>query len=67
MKTRPITVTTTRKIIDSFRGLPGEWYMLKGLLCADRSMEYNSLEYKAYNSVVNGVMIASRMDELNRE
>lgn len=76
----------TQAIIDSYRNLPGEFYMLKGLLCLSSVVERHlertarsrdvcetdcyhmgSVERKKVESIFDGVMIAARMDELNRE
>ncbi len=59
------SIEATAQIIKSFRGLPGEFYMLKGLLCADRDMEYKGKAHKAFHSVINCSMVAQRMDEIN--
>lgn len=59
----------TTKIIDNFREAPRdhEFYMLKGLLLATHALEFGSPEHKKLTSIINGVQIAERMDELNNE
>lgn len=47
----------TVKVIEYFRERPGEFYMLKGLLCATHSTQEKS--------IYDTMMIAVRMDELS--
>ncbi len=65
------TQQRTKRIIERYRNLPGEFYMLKGLLCLSGAVgvglpyaEANSEENKVYAMFDLG-MIARRMDELN--
>lgn len=65
----------TQAIIDGFRGLPGEWYMLKGLLVAptaigrakEARVDYLSgvAERKLLEDLFDNIMLAERMDEIN--
>ncbi len=52
----------TQAIIETYRGLPGEFYMLKGLLCLDGAIG----EYKSVRRIFDTSAIAERMDEINR-
>ena len=52
----------TQQIINRFKGLPGEFYMLKGLLCLDHAVDSKQVK-KLYDLR----MIATRMDEINAE
>lgn len=61
----------TKRIIERYRNLPGEFYMLKGLLCLSGAVgvglscaEANS-EEKKVDAMFDLGMIARRMDELN--
>ncbi|MBN3762367.1 hypothetical protein [Burkholderia sp. Ac-20365] len=53
----------TQKVIDHFRGLPGEFPMLKGLLCASHPME--GQDVVRYRYFFDSSLIAARMDEIN--
>jgi hypothetical protein len=56
----------TQKLIDNFRGKPGEFYMLKGILCADHGFDsVADPAYKKINLMFDMVMIAARMDNIN--
>lgn len=59
----------TAAIIQDFKGLPGEFYMLKGLLCAERDsvMPYGSASSRKYRSLISTKLIAARMDQINQE
>jgi len=68
----------TQAIIDGWRGLPGEFYMLKGLLCLESAVEKCakarngtrqecSAERDQFDAIYNSLMIASRMDEIRAE
>ena len=48
----------TATLIEKYKGLPGEFMMLKGLLCMSH------IDDKALD-VLDGMMIAVRMDEIN--
>lgn len=50
----------TKTVIDGYRGLPGEFMMLKGLLCMSHFDEHPELR-----DVFDGIMIAQRMDDIN--
>ncbi|ALL68697.1 hypothetical protein K788_0000280 [Paraburkholderia caribensis MBA4] len=53
----------TQKVINHFRGLPGEFSMLKGLLCASHSMEgHDEVRYRYF---FDSSLIAARMEEIN--
>jgi hypothetical protein len=52
----------TADLLASFQGLPGEFYMLKGVLCLPYSLD-DSEQYEHYE-LYDRVMIARRMDEL---
>lgn len=69
----------TAAILEGFRGLPGEFYMLKALLCVGHACEKAvELKYPRINhEIVNGestlldqhydrMMIAERMDQLQK-
>lgn len=58
-------VERTHKLIDNYRGLPGEFDMLKGVLCMDHSLNGYSLE--SANGLFDRLEIARRMDEINKE
>lgn len=59
----------TTKIIEYFKEAPREheFYMLKGLLIATHALEFGSPEHKELTSIINGIQIAARMDEINEE
>lgn len=75
---KPLILTReerTQAILDSFRGLECEFYMLKGLLCLDgachdgakkKGGNYAEIaaERSQFSQTFNGIMIAERMDEL---
>lgn len=48
----------TQAIIEKYRSLPGEFMMLKGLLCMSH------IDDKVASNVFDGMMIATRMDEM---
>lgn len=67
----------TQSILDTFRGMENEFYMLKGLLCIDHGVDkaiekktgekYNLCfpDCKALKGGFDSIMIAKRMDEIN--
>lgn len=55
----------TEALIDHFRGLPQEFGMLKGVLCATHVMEGQDSTRWLY--FFDTLRIAGRMDELNME
>lgn len=55
----------TAQVIAKYRGLPGEFYMLKGLLCMDHAFDCTGADHRLINGVFDFVMIAQRMDQLN--
>lgn len=57
----------TQHIIDRFKGLPGEWSMLKGLLCADHGLAYDDPFAVAMREHLDTMMVARRMDDITRE
>ena len=57
----------TQHIIDRFKGKPEEWGMLKGVLCMDHGLAYDDPLAVALRETIDTVMVAKRMDELNRE
>lgn len=69
----------TVNILNRFRNLPGEFYMLKGLLClpaatcppADEEnrmgWEERRNEERFIGALYDGIAIAKRMDEINME
>lgn len=64
----------TQDVIDHFRGLPGEFYMLKSLLVLPTGIENGESKRGGYwagvkvrkqvNALYDGLMIAKRMDEM---
>jgi hypothetical protein len=65
----------TQAIIDGWRDLPGEFYMLKGLLCLESAVEKGAQaktdkrpviarERDQFENTFNLLMIAERMDEV---
>jgi hypothetical protein len=54
----------TQEVIDYFRNLPGEFYMLKGLLCVEHALTEDAK--KNIEGLFNRLMIAERMDEISR-
>ncbi len=68
----------TQAIIDGWRGLPGEFYMLKGLICLERAVEKGAekkssnytdqrAERDQFEGTINMMMIAERMDKVKSE
>lgn len=57
----------TDAIIKHYRGLPGEWEMLKGLLCMTHPFDCSNADFKKLDACFDGLMIAARMDEITRE
>lgn len=68
----------TTNILAKFRNLPGEFYMLKGLLCLPAATcpaedtipdplgwEARRKEERRINALYDGMAIAERMDEIN--
>lgn len=54
----PMTMQeATEKLLKEFRDLPGEFYMLKGVVCEQIALPRNERRYDT-------VMIAERMDEV---
>ena len=51
----------TNALIEQFTGCPGEFYMLKGILCASHRIPSDELNTK---EVFDTMMIARRMDQL---
>jgi len=49
----------TQKLIEKYKGLPGEFMMLKGLLCMSHTND------KVLTNVLDGYLVAVRMDEIN--
>ncbi len=52
----------TQALIDNYRGSKDEFAMLKGVLCATHKMNY--ADELVFEGLLNGLMIAARMDEL---
>lgn len=59
------TKERTQKLIEHFRGKPGEWDMLKGVLCVDHVFEYDSEVQKNWDATIDKMMIAARMDAID--
>jgi hypothetical protein len=64
----------TARIIAKWRGLPGEFYMLKGLLCLDSAIPDSAATWaeqmmarRIVTNLYDAVAIARRMDEINAE
>lgn len=55
----------TNALIDAFRGLPDEFTMLKGVLCAPNAWALD--DSKRFNALIDTSLIAARMDALNNE
>lgn len=55
----------TQSIIDNYRGLRNEFERLGGVLCA--AHKFDRVARETYDNLIDGVMIAKRMDELNTE
>lgn len=55
----------TAKLIEDFRGNKHEFEMLKGVLCMGHPFDCTTTDFDLVDSVFDGLMIASRMDELN--
>ncbi len=56
----------TQTLIDYFRGLPGEFFMLKGLLCAGHALDTTPARQQLDN-VYDSILIAERMDQIRAE
>ncbi|MGX5872936.1 hypothetical protein MJ547_04140, partial [Burkholderia gladioli] len=56
-------IARTNALIDAFRGLPDEFTMLKGVLCAPNG--WVSADSKRFNMLIDLTSIASRMDAIN--
>jgi hypothetical protein len=68
------TAQRTQAVLDYFKGKPGEFYMLKGLLIApiaigqsfdDSQWEARAAERKASDRYIDTGPIAARMDAIN--
>lgn len=69
------TQKRTQAIISRYTGLPGEFYMLKGLLCLEDALEQDAANRGGYhkgrlvrekvNKLYDSVMIAERMDQIS--
>jgi len=70
----------TANVIAKFRGLPGEFYMLKGLLCLEAAVcgdrdvvpqvygwEQRREEERKISALLDGIAVARRMDEINAD
>ena len=55
----------TQLLINNLRGSHNEFSKLQGILCMNHGWDYESIDVSRY--LVNFMMIAQRMDELNRE
>jgi hypothetical protein len=55
----------TAKLIEDFRGNKHEFQMLKGVLCMGHAFDCTTTDFDLVESVFDGGMIASRMDEIN--
>lgn len=55
----------TNDLIDRFRGLPNEFYLLKGVLIATNGWGFDDI--KRFNALIDTSLIAARMDALNNE
>ncbi|HDR9033327.1 TPA: hypothetical protein QDB07_000776 [Burkholderia vietnamiensis] len=53
----------TTGLIDRFRDLPNEFYLLKGVLCATNGWSFD--DSKRFNALIDTTLIAARMDALN--
>jgi len=51
-------IARTKKLIEVYKGLPGEFMMLKGLLCMSH------IDDKVLNDAIDGMTVALRMDEM---
>ncbi|HDR8994410.1 TPA: hypothetical protein QDB01_000287 [Burkholderia vietnamiensis] len=56
-------IARTNALIDAFRGLPDEFTMLKGVLCAPNRWSID--DSKRFNAMIDLSLIAARMDALN--
>ncbi|HDR9283681.1 TPA: hypothetical protein QDB45_005295 [Burkholderia vietnamiensis] len=56
-------IVRTNALIDAFRGLPDEFTMLKGVLCAPNGWTLD--DSKRFNALIDTTSIAARMDALN--
>ena len=57
----------TRAILKRWKGLPGEFYMLKGLLCISAVFDAEHFEGEMVRALFDSKMIAERMDEIQNE
>lgn len=57
----------TRKLLTQFRGLNDEFAMLKGVLCMAHGFDSFEADGRLVRSVFDTMLIAGRMDEINRE
>lgn len=57
-------IARTNALIDAFRGLPDEFTMLKGVLCAPNGWTLD--DSKRFNALIDTRLIAARMDALNK-
>lgn len=77
MKVIPTDVQRAQAIIDSFKGCPGEFDMLKGILVMDGAIRkaymdagaskpeaFSQQRLEFLNAPINLMMIATRMDEI---
>jgi hypothetical protein len=55
----------TRTLLARFAGLPDEFVMLKGVLCASHGLV--GTDSKRYAALFDSAMIATRMDAMNAE
>ena len=58
-------IKNTVDLINNFKGNKDEFNMLKGILCANHKL--NSEDTKAFNGIFDTLMIAERLDTLNRD
>ncbi|WP_334042672.1 hypothetical protein [Burkholderia ambifaria] len=52
----------TQALIDQFRGNPGEFYMLKGVVCA--GFRFDDEVWGVYSELIDLVLIAQRMEAI---
>lgn len=57
----------TETLLAKWKGLPGEFYMLKGLICMEHPFPHPSKERQMIDKLFDGILIARRMDDMNRE
>lgn len=62
MKKPTASQVRTAKILEYFNNLPGEWEMLKGLLCCNHPFNYQNA--KPFHRLFDFNMIACRMDAI---